>query len=601
MLGNPPWDQMQFRLQEFFANRAPSIAAAATDALRTKMIAALADSDPTMLTSYLDELRKNEGERLFALTSGRYPYSARGRVNTYLLFTELSSQVSKHSAGLIVPSGVATDESGRLLFAHLFLSNRIRSLWDFENRERLFADVDSRARFALFSLGPSSPTEADFCFGLHNLDEAKDRARHFPLTPNDLTLLNPNTLTCPSFSSQLDAFLVRAVHHRLQILIMEGAPEVPGETWGLLTKPGLLNMATDSALFVSTSNIECLLPVYEGKMFNSYDHRYADVVLSATAQIRQGQSEELSEVEHADPERRARPRHWISSNEIQNRVRGQWDRGWIPGWKEITSPTNARTLIPAILPLAGIGHKIPVFLPEACVRDLGFALVANLTAYVCDFVCRNKLNGTSLTPFTFKQLPALSPPDFITDTVWASGTSLRYWLLPRSLELTYTAWDMEPFAQDCGWSGPPFRWDEERRFLLRCELDAAFFHLYLPAEANGDWSRAEGETAEDLARLKSSFPTPRDAVAYIMDTFPIVRRKDEAKFNGDYRTKRVILEIYDAMAEAIRTGQPYQTRLAPAPGPPERDLPEWQPGHPKPPDWPPHIHPPKGITYATSN
>ena len=168
-----------------------------------------------------------------------------------------------------------------------------------------------------------------------------------------------------------------------------------------------------------------------------------------------------------------------------------------------------------------------------------------------------------------------------------------------------TAWDLEPFAQDCGWSGPPFRWDEERRFLLRCELDAAFFHLYLPATADGQWKPArvaEGavrdETPEELAELKRHFPTPRDAVAYIMDTFPIVRRKDEEK-HGDYRTKRVILEIYDAMAEAIRTGKPYQTRLDPPPGPPADEtgnflpLPEWNPGQPKPANWPSHIHPPR--------
>jgi hypothetical protein len=187
----------------------------------------------------------------------------------------------------------------------------------------------------------------------------------------------------------------------------------------------------------------------------------------------------------------------------------------------------------------------------------------------------------------------------------AQAEPIREWVLPRVLELTYTAWDLEPFAQDCGWSGPPFRWDEERRFLLRCELDAAFFHLYLPATVDGQWKPArvsEGsvrdETPEELAELKRHFPTPRDAVAYIMDTFPIVRRKDEEKYDGDYRTKRVILEIYDAMAEAMRTGQPYQTRLAPPPGPPARDLPEWQPGHPKPSNWPSHIHPPKGITDA---
>jgi hypothetical protein len=142
------------------------------------------------------------------------------------------------------------------------------------------------------------------------------------------------------------------------------------------------------------------------------------------------------------------------------------------------------------------------------------------------------------------------------------------------LELTYTAWDLEPFAKDCGWSGPPCRWDEERRFLLRSELDAAFFHLYLPTTRDGQWERArvaEGamrdEAPEELAELKRHFPTPREAVAYIMDTFPILRRREEEK-HGDYRTKRIILEIYDEMAEAMRTGIPYKTRLDPPPADP---------------------------------
>jgi hypothetical protein len=150
---------------------------------------------------------------------------------------------------------------------------------------------------------------------------------------------------------------------------------------------------------------------------------------------------------------------------------------------------------------------------------------------------------------------------------------------------------LEPFARDCGYDGPPFRWDEARRFLLRAELDAAFFHLYLPVDAQGDWlpaspqpgtsssvaisadqrgsvfPSASTESPEDLARLKAAFTTPRDAVAYILDTFPIVRRKDIDQ-HGEYRTQRVILEIYDALAESTRTGQPYQTRLDPPPADP---------------------------------
>jgi hypothetical protein len=118
---------------------------------------------------------------------------------------------------------------------------------------------------------------------------------------------------------------------------------------------------------------------------------------------------------------------------------------------------------------------------------------------------------------------------------------LREWLLPRVLELTYTAWDLEPFATDCGYDGPPFRWDEERRFLLRCELDAAYFHLY-------------GITRQD--------------VDYIMETFPIVKRKDEANL-GEYRTKSVILEMYEAMQKAIETGELYRTLLDPPPADPQ--------------------------------
>ena len=157
----------------------------------------------------------------------------------------------------------------------------------------------------------------------------------------------------------------------------------------------------------------------------------------------------------------------------------------------------------------------------------------------------------------------------------------------RVLELTFTAWDLMAFAADCGYDGPPFRWDEERRFLLRCELDAAYFHLYLGSPSK--WGA-------DSPRLREMFPTPLDAVDYIMETFPIVKRKDE-QAHGEYRTKRVILEIYDEMAKAIETGEPYQTRLDPPPGPPtDTDgnfipIDRWDPAH-----WPPHIHPPREET-----
>jgi len=192
---------------------------------------------------------------------------------------------------------------------------------------------------------------------------------------------------------------------------------------------------------------------------------------------------------------------------------------WVFAWRDIARSTDERTFLASIVP--------------------SLALIANAGSFAFDFVARQKIGGTHMSAFIVEQLPILPPAAAATAPAWA-WEPLRSWLLTRVLELTYSAWDLEPFAHDVGYDGAPFRWDPARRFLLRAELDAAFFHLY------------------ELAR---------DDTAYVLDTFPIVRKNDE-KAHGEYRTKRVILEIYYAMAEAARRGKPYETRLDPPPADP---------------------------------
>jgi hypothetical protein len=183
-------------------------------------------------------------------------------------------------------------------------------------------------------------------------------------------------------------------------------------------------------------------------------------------------------------------------------------------------------------------------------------LYAALCSYEVDYLARQKVGGTHLKYNVFKQLPIPSPHAFATSCTWAPDQSVAEWLLPRVIELAYTSWDLEPFAKDCGYEGPPFVWDEERRFQLRAELDAAFFHLYLGTP--DEWNR----TASDV--LKSHLPTPRDAVSHILETFPIVKKKD-LESSGTFRTKDTILEIYDDLTAAITTSTTYQTKLSPPP------------------------------------
>lgn len=483
-------------------------------------------------------------------------------MNTYGLFAERTRSVlgDTGKAGLILPSGIITDDSTKLFFQLLIDDGELISAYDFENRRKLFPDVDSRMKFCLLTLTGrrNLASGTAFIFFAHTVSDIEDDQRRFTLTAADIALVNPNTRTCPTFRNRRDSEITIRLYSRMPILLNEEETleSIQANPWGIITKPGLFNMAGDSRLLVTdlaadgipaspASNVyrragRTFLPLYEGKMYDFFDHRASRVVISRTATIRQGQSESLTLEQHEDPNCLPAPRYWVSAEEVQHRVRSQWDRPWVMGWKEVTSATNHRTMVPGVFPLVGIGHKIPIFLPSAPFRETSFCLLAQLSAYCADYMVRQKLGGTSLTPFTVKQLPVLSPSFYTKRAAWSHGSTLQQWIAPRVVELTYTAWDLEGFAEDCGYNSAPFRWDEARRFLLRCELDAAFFHLY---------------------------GIERDDVDYIMGTFPIVKRKDEAA-HGDYRTKLQILKIYDAMQRAIDTGEPYQTPLDPPPADP---------------------------------
>jgi hypothetical protein len=164
---------------------------------------------------------------------------------------------------------------------------------------------------------------------------------------------------------------------------------------------------------------------------------------------------------------------------------------------------------------------------------LAACLLGNMASFVFDFCARQKVGGTNLKYFIMKQLPALAPARYQQPALWDNSVSLRDWITERVLELSYTAQDLAGFAADCGYEGPPFRWDPERRAVLRAELDAAFFYLY---------------------------EVSLDDTVYILNTFNVLRDK-ELRERKEYRTKRLVLERYDALLTAISTGRRYVSPL----------------------------------------
>ena len=205
-----------------------------------------------------------------------------------------------------------------------------------------------------------------------------------------------------------------------------------------------------------------------------------------------------------------------------------WELDWRCGWRNVTNPNTERTAIPAFLPRVGVGNTFSLMLPRVS-PALAAALIAAQSSLTFDFVSRQKLSDRHMKVFIWKQLPVPAPAMLELHTGF---------LTPRVLELVYTAYDMTPLARDLGDGGGPFTWEEDRRAQLRAELDAFFFRLY---------------------------GIERDDIEYMMETFPIVTSNDLAKY-GTYRTKDLILNFYDRMADADATGVPYETPITPPPG-----------------------------------
>ncbi|MGC9514324.1 Eco57I restriction-modification methylase domain-containing protein [Methanocrinis sp.] len=546
VLGNPPWERIKLQEKEFFASRDPEIAKAPTAAARRKLIGRLPETNPALAAEYEAALQQSQDESNFIRNSGRYPLTGVGDVNVYAVFAELAQSLvkSKGRAGIIVPSGIATDYTYRNFFQDLVDRQSLVSLFDFENREKLFPDVDSRMKFTLLTTtGGAQFPLADFAFFLHNMKDLADEKRHFTLTREDLNLINPNTLTCPIFRTKTDAEITRKIYLTAPVMANE---KTETNSWNVRFAT-IFHMANDSYRFrkaedliansfklkgnVFIKNSDINLPLYEAKMFMPYDHRAANVVEDNSRLFRPGQPDVTSIEEHTNPEFVVVPRYWVSKDEVINNVPDDTSRSWLFGYKNVTSSTNERTFLGTILPFVAAGHSIQfIFSNRRSIEKC--ALVANLNTFIFDFVARQKLGGNNFSYFILKQLPVI-PPDRYTP-------ELLDFIVPRVVELTYTAWDLLPFAEDVlkevgeeTWSRwfpdnppdgegkpAPFLWDEERRAALRADLDGLYAHLY---------------------------QLDREDLHQILDTFPIVKRKDEARY-GEFRTKRLVLEAFDRLA-----------------------------------------------------
>jgi hypothetical protein len=295
--------------------------------------------------------------------------------------------------------------------------------------------------------------------------------------------------------------------------------------WGI-SFMAMFHMSNDSHLFQDT-NGEGLLPLYEAKMIHQFDHRWATYEVNARGQAGKGEvaSRDVSATEKAAPQFSVTPRYWVSTAEVQQRLADKgWAQQWLLGWRDICRNTDMRTLIGAAIPVNAIDGGFPCMLPNGF-TELAPALLANINSLVIDFVARQKVSGAHLKYFHIRQLPILAPDSYTNAD--------RAFIVPRVLDLTYTAHDMQPWAKFLGFDGAPFAFNEPHRAQLRAELDAYYARLY-------------ALTRDELRYILD----PADVMGedYPSETFRVLKKNEEREF-GEYRTQRLVLEAWDKLEQ----------------------------------------------------
>jgi hypothetical protein len=530
VVGNPPWERIKLQEEEHFIDE-PYLSESRNKAERVRRIEEYRQStdEKKRIRIQRFDLAKHDADAAskFVRESKRFPLAGVGDVNTYALFAELGLRLLNENGrtGLLLPTGVVTDETTKSLFRFVCERESLVSFLGMDNERMIFPSIDHRNKFGLLCVsGPGIRTaQPVFTFGCSLPEWVHDQRRRFTLTNRDLKLLNPNSETCPVFRTKADAELAKNVYRSIPVLRNLNAGRGSWEIRFL----AMFHMANDSNLFQMSSSPE-LVPLYEAKMFNQYDHRFGTFRGATQANLNSGALPQATDQEKQEPSFSVEPRYWVHGSEIDDRL-ADWKWDWFIAFRDIASYTLERSAVFTVLPRVGLGHTgIVILFNHALTAGKIACFLANANSIQFDYFTRQKLAGTHLTYSILQQLPMLSPESYDLQDV--------DFIVPRVLELVYTATDLQAFANALNYKGPPFRWDAVRRAHLRAELDAYYAHLYRL-------------TREELCYILD----PRDVFGddFPSETFRVLKEREEEEF-GEYRTERLVLEAFDKLALSPR-------------------------------------------------
>jgi hypothetical protein len=552
VLGNPPWERIKLQEKEFFAARSQEIANAPNKAAREQLIKALSAenasvADRALMREFELAKREAEGSGEFIRCTGRFALTAIGDLNTYALFAEhfLNLICLDGRAGVIVPTGIATDNSTKGYFESITSKGLLISLISFENEAFIFKEIHHAFKFCLLTLrgDESKLPSSQFAFYIRHLHQLANPERHFTLTSNDIALLNPLSRTCPIFRSRADAYLTKKIYSHIANCTQQSEIDAI-DAWQIKFAT-LFHMSNDAHHFTTAKELrdkgairdgqiwhlgdELFCPLYEARMIGNSCHKHA----SFTPGVDGRGFRVLPLTPHADlvdPDADGEPYYWIPKSHHDERV------SRLPGvirfaFKNITAATNERTFIGCFLPIAFSAADTLPLISSGHQDRPGFTLaMQGLNSLVFDFCARQKVSGLHMTYFILRQLPIIKP-----DQISAPD---RAFILPRLLRLSVTTHSQMQLAEQAGVQlDIPYSWNPEERILIHAELDAYYAHLY-------------GLSRDELRYILD----PADLMGpdYPSETFRVLKNNEIRQF-GEYRTQRLVLEAWDRLFGGLNT------------------------------------------------
>ena len=526
-IGNPPWDVMQPNTQEFYVDYDPHFRKyKKQEALQ--VIKSLNVKYSSLTERWALYEKGFHESAAYCKEPSAYRSLERGKIDLYKAFLERFFRLLQTGGhmGIVVPSGLYTDQGCQPLRKMFFDGSSVDFLYCFENRRAIF-NIHRSFKFVLFGVCKGGSTDQFRCAFMEHDPERLHLIEQdaLAMSVDQVRKFSPDTLSVMEFKSQREIDILECISNRSK----------PISAYTFVDLYQEFNVTSNQSL---TNTLEHGLPLWEGKNIHQFDAFFAN------------------------------PRFWVEEVNSKRFLATKYNDSTHHGpdryravFRGVARSTDERTLISAMVPP---GRLLEV--KCSCLEFRGperdtvlLAIVGCLNSFVLDFVMRQKVSA-NINLFHMYDTPLTNK--LYSDSFIASRCA-RLISLTTEFKPLWEAVFCESWSEPAWWYpnessidsyGPAH--EQDIRIRLRDEarnLSADWgphcgVHDRLPDRRDtGDRAQLRAEIDAYVAHL---YGLSREDFAYILDTFPVLKNKEMKSF-GEFMSKRKCLEEYDRIGRVL--------------------------------------------------